>query len=182
MLIPVGFLTWVFVGDPEGRRWETQLSIPGVKRPAIVSAEEAPLADDELVIGVTVGDHHRAYRMTAFWPPKDMSLSGPNDPKLQRLQGHIVNDMINDTPVTITHCVRTQCTRVLTDPLLDAPLPIRLGGFKDREMLLLIGEERFAHSTPTLPYADQQYSVVEWRQWRKWYPNTDVYVEPPPAG
>lgn len=172
----------IIIVDPGNRRWEAELSVPGVDRPAVVPAAEARLADDELVIGVSVGDFHRAYRMTAFWPPKDLKLSGPDDPGLQNLRSHVVNDLIHGTPITVVHCVRTQCTRVLTDATQESPLPVQLGGFRDREMLLLIDEERFEQSSVSLPFSDHSFSLVEWRQWRKWFPDTDVYVGPPSAG
>ncbi len=71
---------------------------PGVKDPPIVSAGEANLKDDEPIIGIEINGHFRAYRQAG--------LAG--------VTGHVVNDLIQETPVTVTYCDRADCARAFT--------------------------------------------------------------------
>src|SRR5262249_40673622 len=69
---------------------------PGIDRPPIVAAGDAGLNDNEEVIGVDVRGKARAYRLSAL---------------LDR-QHHVVNDLIDGVPVTVTYCDLSNCLRV----------------------------------------------------------------------
>src|SRR5262245_48026761 len=63
---------------PEGSQ------VPGRAVPA---AQAVGLRDADLVIGVAVAGHHRAYPIRGFW-------SG----------SHTVNDLVRGVPITVTYC------------------------------------------------------------------------------
>jgi Protein of unknown function (DUF3179) len=146
---------------------------PGTSRPAIVSAAAAGLADDEIVIGVLVNGKARAYRRRAF----------------AGMTRHVVNDVLGTTPVTVTHCDKTGCSRVYTADGTE-PLRVMTGGYSDG--LLLKIDDVFYHQAtgrrvhdtgaPDLPYALVPLEEVTWGKWRAAHPDTDVYVGSASAG
>jgi hypothetical protein len=84
--------------------------------------------------------------------------------------------MIGDTPVTVTHCDLTECTRVLTDATAPSPLGIGVWGWKNGDMQLLINGQRIPHRSRRLPLEELPHVVVPWEDWRYLYPDTDVYT------
>ena len=152
---------------------DSDLESPGISRPAVVSAADAALDDAEPVIGVSIGGRHRAYRVAAL--------------ALDRTS-HIVNDVLGDVPVSVTHCDIRGCTRLFTADAPDEPLAISQGGLKEGKMVLKWDGRRFDQETGTpldsngspLPLASLPAEETTWGQWRREHPDTDVYVEPPP--
>jgi hypothetical protein len=146
---------------------------PGVNRPPTVPAAAADLADDEPVIGIVVAGRPRAYRLKA----------------LAAMTGHVVNDVVAGSAVTVTHCDRTHCTRIFTASISE-PLPIMTGGYKEG-LLLKVGDGFYhqadgtsssdPHGAP-LPLALLDYKQVSWKEWRTAHPDTDVYVADPRPG
>src|SRR5262245_54789227 len=90
----------------------TPFIMPGVIRPPVQPAAAAQLPDDAPVVGVLAGDTPRAYLVSA----------------LSKMTQHVINDVLADTPVTVTYCDRTDCVRVYTADTPGAPLAIDLGG------------------------------------------------------
>lgn len=166
---------------PKGSSRLLPMSQPGIRQPPTVSAIASGLNDDAQIIGVTVGGRSRAYLVSAFAP-----LPGG------RYATHVVNDLLAGIPVTITHCDRTDCTRVFTGHAAGKPLDIAVGGWggaKGAGLLLLVGSVRYPQATDQplhkgeagFPYAERAYTRLTWKQWRDAHPATDVYVgvEPP---
>ena len=105
------------------------------------------IADGDEVIGVVVNGKPRAYWLKALrYPP-----------------WHIVNDVVVGVPVSVTHCDRTDCTRVYTGRPSSTPLDINLAGLFGSEMVVNVdGVLYFQESgkpfearagAPSLPYA-----------------------------
>jgi hypothetical protein len=161
-------------GGPVAAQAPPQIPMPfvkkGIDQPPTRSAAEAELPDDAEVIGISAGGKHRAYLVTA--------MSGPS--------GHVVNDLLGDVPVTVTHCDKTDCTRALTGPKRGSPLPLMLGGlFFDNQMLLktddgvylqMTGEPKATIPVPPFPYSDFPFVRVTWGTWKEAHPDTDVFV------
>jgi hypothetical protein len=141
------------------------LTLPPIQNPTFVFADEAPLLDDDIVIGVMVGDQSRAYLREAF----DDSPAA-----------HVVYDQLGSMSVAITHCDRKRCTRVLGVDL-GTPLEVSVGGWNADEntMELLISGQRFLHLWPEIPLNDVPFVETTWGLWRTVYPDTLVYVAPP---
>jgi hypothetical protein len=142
---------------------------PGIDRPPTRTAAESGLPDDAVVIGVSSAGKDRAYLVTAF--------SGPTR--------HVVNDLVGGVPVSVTHCDRTDCTRVFTDPDLDVPLPLATGGLIRDHLLLRTregfyyqetGESTIPGNDKGFPFEDHPFVRTTWKAWREKHPDTDVYV------
>jgi hypothetical protein len=123
-----------------------------------------------MVIGVVANRKARGYRVRAF--------SG--------MFNYVVNDVVGSTPVTVTHCDRTGCTRVFTGDGAE-PLPIRMGGYVNG-LILLVNGTFYYHEDgrptdprgPPFPYPQPQFDQTTWMAWRTAQSDTDVYeVERP---
>src|SRR4051812_11606994 len=73
--------------------------LDGIVRPPIVEAGASDLRPDEEVIGVEVDGRPRAYRLSAFRDPAH----------------HVVNDLIDGVPLTVSYCDLNDCVRTYTD-------------------------------------------------------------------
>src|SRR5262245_37188714 len=146
----------------------TPLPGPAIAQPTTVPAAAALLDDDEEVIGIAAAGKYRAYRIKALANPAE----------------HIVNDVINRVPVTVTYCDILKCAQAFTAEQRDKPLDISSGGF-DGEMMLKskdvffwqrTGVNRGAkpESEPAFPH--HPFTRMKWKDWRKLHPQSDVYV------
>jgi hypothetical protein len=150
------------VSIPQPSNSSQLLDVAGVSDPMLVSAEESRLRDDDIVIGVAAYGESRAYLRRAF----------DRDP-----QRHVVNDSFASIPVSITHCDKTRCTRVLTRGKANEPIEIHCGGWLDiQEMALVIGEKMYPQSSSQIPLTDVPFVVSTWKEWREKHPNSLVYV------
>ena len=142
-----------------------------IVKPRTLPADKVQLDDMEMVIGVSVGDKHRAYLMRAM---------GGNP------QYHIVDDLLGELPVSIAYCDRTHCSKVFTGDKSGTVLDVSFGGFKDNHLLIRAnGTSYFEHnlqplrsSSPPFPYHEAEFEETTWKEWRKAHPDTDVYVGP----
>src|SRR5262245_4440573 len=153
--------------DPVGVQ-ATPFIFPGKVRPPTVPAAAAGLPDDEPVIGVTAKRTPRAYVRKAF-------AGMPN---------HVVNDVVGDTPVTVTHF--NGCTRVYTGPGTE-PLRIMTGGLADGLLLCVdggfydqaTGQAFKRPDAGPLPYELFGFEEMTWAKWRAAHSDTDVYLGAP---
>ena len=153
-----------------------EVSVGGVARPQVVPGDQAPVPDRAVVIGVNVGSVARAYVVKAFEVRDLDPAKAARDPEAAKVLGrHVVNDVVDGTPISVTHCDRNRCTRVLTDSDAADALDIGVGGWEDG-MLLLIDGERVSQAAEEVPYEDVPFEVTTWKQWREEHPHTDVYV------
>jgi hypothetical protein len=132
---------------------------PGVE-PTFVPAAEASLAEDDDVIGVVVDGEARAYPVSY--------LSG--------MTTHVVNDLIGQTPITVTYCDRTDCTRVFTDSSKQSELDVGTGGFANDEMQITLGDSMYAQTASDIPLEDAEFLVMPWSEWKQQHPETRVLV------
>jgi hypothetical protein len=141
---------------------------PGIDQPSTFSADKAALEDDALVVGVYVSGHARAYALEAFQHRPDL---------------HIVNDLLGDVPISITHCDISGCTRVFMGETPGRTLTLSVGGRKNRGLLLKHNGQLFFQKTGAplvgnsrFPYPEYPAEVTEWGMWRKAHPQTDIYL------
>ena len=148
---------------------EISYEAPGIEQPATLPAGKAPLDDDTPVIGVFVAGHARAYLVEAF-------KNGP--------ETHLVNDLLGQVPISVSHCDISGCTRVFTGDKPGRTLALSVGGRKNRRLLLKYGERMYRQETSEplegggacLPYRVYPAELTEWRAWRQSHPETDVYM------
>jgi hypothetical protein len=141
---------------------------PGIDLPPTVTVTEAELDDDEEVIGVVANGRPRAYRI------KGMTA----------MTAHLVNDVIDTIPVTVTYCNVTDCVQAFTGPTRSAPLDIWMGG-RVKNMMLKTGTAFFWQHTGKLvdpnraeeqAFATYKFERTSWKDWRTAFPTTDVYL------
>jgi hypothetical protein len=130
------------------------------------------LRDNAEVIGVSAAGRHRAYVLQALLRP----------------DSHVVNDLLDNVPFTVTYCDLSDCVRVFTAPQRGRPLDIAVGGSdaqQAKKMLLRIGSTRYWQDTglplkdnasAPFPYVKTHFERTTWGKWRKAHPDTDVYV------
>jgi Protein of unknown function (DUF3179) len=145
----------VTYGNPDETKHFWKFEMPGLQSPPALPATASKIADDDEVIGVVVSGKPRAYWLKALkYPP-----------------WHIVNDVVAGVPVSVTHCDRTNCTRVYTSADSSTPLDLNLGGLYGKEMVVEVGGALYLQETgepfeagagvPTLPYTDRSRSRGE---------------------
>src|SRR5262249_22919354 len=182
------FLLWGWL-QPEPRPVSSDLlplAEAGVRLPATVPAASAGLPESAEVVGITVGGRCRAYLLAAFVPLH---------PGRGYSRRHVVNDLLGETPVTVTSCDRTGCVKAFTGPAQSEPLDVGVGGFTTRDgrqsMVLLVGGSRYRQDTTqaledeAAPFPYHEAAIVRptWGEWRQAHPETDVYLgEGPPGG
>jgi Protein of unknown function (DUF3179) len=160
------------VDSPNFGAMATPFVWPARIQPPTVSAAAANLPDDEPVIGIVSHSKSRAYRIKAF----------------AGMTNHVVNDVLDGVPVSVTHCDRDGCSRVYTGPGVE-PLKIVTGGYANGLLLLIDGV--FYHQTdgrPTydpdgsrLPHELHKFEETTWGKWRVAHPDTDVFIDAPPG-
>jgi hypothetical protein len=156
-----------------GPMQSTPFYAPGIDRPPTEAAEAADLADDTPVVGVVVDGKARAYSLRAMSP----------------MTKHVVNDVIGETPVTVTYCNRTNCVRVFSDEARGKSLPVTLMGFTQDSMLLRVGEVMYRQDDgkslrpghADFPYEPAAHELMTWKEWKTAHPGTDVYTGREPA-
>ncbi len=160
----------VTYGKPEETKHFWKYEMPGLQGPRAVSAEASKLADGEEVIGVVIDGKPRAYWLKALRHPP----------------WHIVNDVIEGVPVSVTFCDRADCTRVYTGARSSKPLDLNLGGLYGREMVVEAGGVLYLQETgkpfeagagvPPIPYANLPWERTTWKAWRQRHPETDIFI------
>ena len=151
---------------------EKPFVLRGITSPKILSANEATISGDQRVIGVSVGNSHRAYLIEAFEAP-NVPL---NPSQIHRLRVHVVNDVIDGKAVTVTYCDDYQCARVFWDPKSKRPLKVGLAGMQDKEMQLFYNGKRFGQTAEAPPLQIYKFEVMTWKEWKKLHPNTKLYI------
>jgi hypothetical protein len=145
--------------------WEA----PTLSSPPVLSADKAVLDDDTPVIGVLASGHARAYLVEAF----ELGASS-----------HVVNDLLNEVPISVTHCDISGCTRVFTGATPGQPLKLTAGGVRSSRMVLKFDGRLYRQETSEpldaggspLPYSEYPAELTSWGVWRQAHPKSDVYM------
>lgn len=151
--------------------WATKiLDVPPVEAGKPVPAKTASLPYDAAVLAVSVGGKHRAYPVAA------MSTS----------INHVVNDRINNCPVAVVYCDRTQCVRAFAAAEGQPLLGLAVGGWMNeadaKDMVLRNGSHRYLLKTgqavdphaPPFPYESVSAELTTWGKWRDAHPGGEL--------
>jgi hypothetical protein len=137
------------------------INATGLYRPPIELAAQARIIDEARVIGVSVKGHHRAYRVTALCDPR----------------GTVVNDVIEDVPVTVTYNHWNGTIRVFTkDEVAHEPLEIGIRGWNNGLLLLEVDGQVVAQDSGELNLERLDVEAVSWKKWKAAHPDTDIYT------
>jgi hypothetical protein len=161
----------------DAKAWAGKMATPGtydpIVTPAAKKASEVSLPDDTPVVGVVVNGKARAYKISALSP----------------LHSHVVNDLIDGVPVSVTYCDLAKCLRVYSHPAQGKPLELQQVGRSNTGLLLRYEGRIYAQATgktfgsEEVELGLEQVEATEttWKAWRERYPDTDVYVGSDPA-
>jgi hypothetical protein len=148
-------------------------TMPGVRRPPVVSAAASGLTETDDVIGVVVRGKARAYSVQV--------MAG-------RPQNHVINDLIAGTPVTVTFNNRGRIVRVFAGTGSE-PLDVKVGMSPGGDMILAVGGEQFIQRSATpvdaatsgqFPLESVDHELTTWKKWHDAHPDTDAVVSVTP--
>jgi hypothetical protein len=152
-----------------------QTYVIGIREPETFSATEIAISDDAMVIGVSIGNRHRAYVVEALSPPFGFDIRTADNDQIQKvLARHVVNDLIDDVPVSVTYCDMNKCIRVFGGNG-NSSLDLAISGRKDKKMELMLYRKQFLQDASNAPLKDIPFEHTTWREWRFKHPDTDVY-------
>lgn len=154
------------VGDAESR-----VGVAGITSPILRRPFEAALDDSERVIGVELDGESRAYVVKAF----KLSARG----RLEDAGVQVVYDYLGRRPICVTHCDRSQATRVFTgdeSPFDFSPtFDVRVGEGEDG-LVLVVNGIRYPQLSPEIPLEEVKFVTTTWGRWRSAHPDSLVYL------
>jgi hypothetical protein len=135
--------------------------MPTILVPPTCAANETDVTADAEIIGVCVGGTSRAYLLEAFFAVPER---------------HLVNDLIDGRPVSVSYCEVSDCARVLTSDTPNVPLALRVGSFAQGGLTLILDDRWFRQDSPDLPLRDLEFVRTTWGTWREEHPDSEIYV------
>lgn len=184
IVLVVGAIFWfsrqMDPGNPAANaNWPTKyVDVPAITTARTVTADSASLAPAARVLGVSIGDWHRAYPLE----------------RLSKSRSHIVNDVLDGQAFSVAYCDRTDCARLFKKPGHSGPLDLAVGGWFNEDgstdMLIRVGPNRYRlksgdaldPAAPAFPYEAIEIETTTWHAWRTAHPTTDVFLEAIPVG
>ena len=146
----------------------TMAGAAAVVTPRVDPGDEVKLPDNFPVVGVVVEGRARAYSIAALTP----------------LNGHVVNDLIGEVPVSVTYCSIYRCLRVYTHDQRGEPIPLVLTGHTNEGLLLRYQNRIYSQVAGAQPGGDWEepplqklsFQQTTWKAWREQHPRTEVYT------
>ena len=132
---------------------------PGIAQPLAIPAGGASVPEEAEVIGIKVNGRPRAYLLAT----------------MADVDKHVVNDVIDGVPVSVSYCNLTSYVRCFT-AASKGPLELNVGGLIGGQLHFQIDDELHAHDSVDLPYDDFPFQRTTWGEWRKAHPQTDIFV------
>lgn len=132
----------------------------GLRKPKIYAINDVTIPDDAPAFGVIVGNECRAYLRDA----------------MSAMSSHIVNDLLTQTPVSITYCDRTECLRACISDPTGQPTGLWIGGFLNNVMAVCLDSVVYEQSYHKIP--SQSFDVIKtvWGDWKSQHPERSVVV------
>ncbi len=146
-----------------------QFPVPGIVRPHFIDAASCDLSPHDEVLGIDLRGKSRAYSLKAL---KDRTR-------------HVVNDLFDGQPVSVTYCNLTDCVQAYTRLDRSEPLDLSLAGLFDGEMVLKFEEKSFLQKSGLRFSGQAEAASIElthvpifrmtWKEWKARHPETLVY-------
>lgn len=134
----------------------------GHQQVELKNASDADFPDETPIVGVAVGNMPCAFVLEEMEDPAR----------------HVVNLVINGTPISVTYCDLVDCVRVMTDDS-QKPIPLSVGGLDiDSQLVLLLGGKRYGQLSADLPLADHPYIRTTLGDWKQRFPHTMICIPP----
>lgn len=140
---------------------------PPIVTPPVRRADDVDLPDDAPVVGVVVHGKARAYALASLSP----------------MLRHVVNDLIDEVPVSVTYCDLARCARACTSDRHGKPLARSQTGRRNDGLLLTYEGHVYAQATGQ-PLGDEggpplrgmELEETTWKAWQEKHVATEVYV------
>jgi CheY-like chemotaxis protein len=163
-----------FVLEPSGIPVEEILAggpprdgIPALDEPAHLAAESAPWRDDEIVVGVTIGEQSRAYPLAVL------------------VWHELVNDQLGGLPLLVSYCPLCGSAMVFDRRVAGAARRFGVSGLLYRSDLLMYDREseslwsQIAARAVAGPALETRLtllrsSMMQWGRWKRLHPRTTV--------
>jgi len=133
---------------------------PGIQNPKAFAADEVDFPDHFPIVGISMGAASRAYAI------RDLS----------QMTTHVVNDLLENTAVSVTYCNRTNVVRVFSNSDSTIPIELAIGGWQDNQMLIMLDGKFFLQQAKDIPLKDYPYTRTTWGEWKSLHPETRIYV------
>src|SRR5262249_55285024 len=106
------------------------------------------------------------------------------------INGHVVNDLIGTTPVTVSYCTRLGCAKVFTAKSRGTALDVSVAGWRKmrpagggmglktngKRYLQNSGKALDSRGAAAFPYPEMPFTRTKWEVWKKAHPDTDLYL------
>ena len=143
--------------DPPQMYMETDLR--GVEEVEFTDVEHSKLKDSEFVIGVVVNSQAYAISQKAMADPHK----------------HVVNLILDDIPISMSHCDISGCSRVFTQDESDGRIDLRVGGRDiQSELVLLLSGKRYSQRSESIPLQDFEFETATFAEWKASHPDTKI--------
>ncbi|MBI3864263.1 MAG: DUF3179 domain-containing protein [Planctomycetia bacterium] len=133
---------------------------PGPRQPPLEPAADTDLQPVEEVIGISVGDVHRAYWCFA----------------MSSYDTKVINDLVGGIPVTVTFCDRTRCARAFTTKNRNEPLNVSLGGWSGKALIVQIDGRMYDQDAKDIPLEDVAVEKTTWGEWKERHPDGEIFT------
>jgi hypothetical protein len=132
----------------------------GHQQVTLKNAAEADCPNETPIVGVEVDNLQCAFILDEMKDPAR----------------HVVNLVMNGTPISVAYCDLVDCVRVVTDDS-QTPIPLNVGGLDiDKQLVLLLGGKRYGQESADLPLADHPFIRTTLGDWKKRFPQTMICI------
>jgi hypothetical protein len=142
--------------------YDYSFDVAGVRDPVVHSGDDVSVDPAQEVIGISLEGIDRAYSVRA------MSFVPDN---------HVVNDLIDGVPVTVTYCDLTQCVRVFSaaEPRGRA-LDVGIAGLRRGKLVLRIEGREYIQDDRQIALKELSFKRTTWKEWKAAHPHSGVYL------
>ena len=126
----------------------------------MIEGKHADIPADSEIIGVVLPGGARAYAVSS------MSI----------ISNHVINDVIEGEPLSITYCDQTDLARVFTIGDSSEHIDLSVAGRLDGKMLVKHKGKIYVQDASDIPLEDLQFTRTNWQTWRHEHPDTLVFI------
>lgn len=146
--------------NPNSAMLNTPFLMEGVMTPPVFAVDEVSVPDEARVFGVVVADEARAYLRDS----------------MAVMSSHVVNDLLSETPVSITYCDRTENLRGFCGSESGSPLHLSTGGYMENEMTIRLDGVMYPQSSEKIPLQPLVVVSSTWVDWEAAHPGSTIFL------
>ena len=135
------------------------MNLPGRSVEKVYPADQIEIGEHHYVTGIVINGKPRAYLEAGMSQPKS----------------HVAYDRLGGQDIAIAFCDRTGDAQAFCG-MEEEIRGIRVGGWRNENMELIIGGNRQPIDASTNRLATLDFKTVKWAEWKQLHPNTDIYL------